>query len=96
MLYLTPQVNFVPKASPKLFEIFFTDHTESESDLKTNSVYTSVIPIGEYPYLITEEHNPAPGVCLPVIVTFCQQHKVTQLYWISLFFIGASEQHIEI
>lgn len=26
---------------------------------------------------LTEDKNPAPGVCLPIIVNFCQHHKVT-------------------
>ncbi|KAG7310298.1 hypothetical protein JYU34_003053 [Plutella xylostella] len=32
--------------------------------------------------------NPAPGVCLPVIVTFCQQHKVSYNFTVFPNYIG--------
>lgn len=39
-----------------------------------------------------EEHNlginPAPGICLPVIVNFCQQHKVPYNYTVFPNYMG--------
>lgn len=34
------------------------------------------------------DRNPAPGVCLPVIVKFCQQHKVPYNYTVFPNYIG--------
>lgn len=48
-------------------------------NLGNRTVYT-VISIPERSHL-TEDMNPAPGVCLPIIVTFCQQHNVTMPYF---------------
>lgn len=48
-----------------------------ETDLRPDD-RSIVIAITERARL-TEDKNPAPGVCLPIIVSFCQQHKVTSV-----------------
>lgn len=59
--------------------IFFHRPAYPENDFKleNRTIYTAVIPISESTHFVVEDKNPAPGVCLPIIVTFCQQHKVT-------------------
>jgi len=59
--------------------IFFPKLAYPENDFKleNTTIYTAVIPIPESTRFVIEDKNPAPGVCLPIIVTFCQQHKVT-------------------
>ena len=48
---------------------------------KTSNTYsktgTMMVPESIKPTI--EEKNPSPGVCLPVIVNFCQYHKVSKL-----------------
>lgn len=34
------------------------------------------------------DKNPAPGVCLPVIVSFCHQHRISYNYTIFPNYIG--------
>ena len=45
--------------------------------VENKTIYTNVVAFtGRVPTAI-EEKNPAPGVCLPIIVTFCTYHKVS-------------------
>jgi len=50
-------------------------YPEGDLKMENKTVFrnTAVIPIS---HTVIEDKNPAPGVCLPIIVTFCQQHKV--------------------
>ncbi|XP_025270509.1 uncharacterized protein LOC105249312 isoform X1 [Camponotus floridanus] len=59
-----------------------------ESDLKLGkgAMYT-IIPIAERTHS-TEDKNPAPGVCLPIIVNFCQQHNVPYNYTVFPNYMG--------
>ncbi|XP_014216293.1 atrial natriuretic peptide-converting enzyme-like [Copidosoma floridanum] len=42
--------------------------------------------------LIVDKGNPAPGVCLPVIVSFCQYHKIPYNYTVFPNFMGNFRQ----
>jgi atrial natriuretic peptide-converting enzyme len=51
---------------------------------KTISIPTSSDAIGSTSF----NKNPAPGVCLPVIVKFCQNHKLPYNYTVFPNYIG--------
>ncbi|XP_011639494.1 atrial natriuretic peptide-converting enzyme-like, partial [Pogonomyrmex barbatus] len=54
-----------------------------ENEWENRTIYT-VIPIFEN----VDDKNPARGVCLPIIVTFCQQHKVPYNYTVFPNYMG--------
>ncbi|KYN04551.1 Atrial natriuretic peptide-converting enzyme, partial [Cyphomyrmex costatus] len=66
---------------------YFKTYPENDFKLKNKTMYTAVIPISENNFII-EDKNPAPGICLPIIVTFCQQHKVPYNYTVFPNYMG--------
>ncbi|KAL0114337.1 hypothetical protein PUN28_011533 [Cardiocondyla obscurior] len=63
--------------------------THPENDLALNrSMYTAVIPIPESTNFVIEDKNPEPGVCLPIIVKFCKQHKIPYNYTVFPNYMG--------
>ncbi|XP_043259003.1 uncharacterized protein LOC122401117 [Colletes gigas] len=56
--------------------VYFKSYPETVIRLENKTIYTSMIALTEKPDSTIEEKNPAPGVCLPIIVTFCQYHKI--------------------
>ncbi|XP_072749852.1 uncharacterized protein [Anoplolepis gracilipes] len=67
---------------------YFKTYPEGDLKLENRTVYTAIIPIPERAHLVTEDKNPAPGVCLPIIVTFCQQHNVPYNYTVFPNYMG--------
>ncbi|XP_012537238.2 uncharacterized protein LOC105837206 isoform X1 [Monomorium pharaonis] len=67
---------------------YFKTYPENDFKLENRTIYTAVIPIPESTHFIVEDRNPAPGVCLPIIVTFCQQHKVPYNYTVFPNYMG--------
>lgn len=57
--------------------IWFTAYPETLIRVENKTIYTNMVTFTERVPAVTEERNPAPGVCLPVIVTFCRYHKVS-------------------
>lgn len=51
---------------------------------KTISIPTDIDPLGRPTFNL----NPAPGVCLPVIVKFCQNHKLPYNYTVFPNYMG--------
>ncbi|XP_011702665.1 PREDICTED: atrial natriuretic peptide-converting enzyme isoform X2 [Wasmannia auropunctata] len=62
--------------------------SENDFKLENRTIYTAVIPIPEGTHFMFEDKNPAPGVCLPIIVTFCLQHKVPYNYTVFPNYMG--------
>ncbi|XP_017789542.1 PREDICTED: atrial natriuretic peptide-converting enzyme-like [Habropoda laboriosa] len=56
--------------------IYFKSNSETVIRLENKTIYTNMITFTERVPVTIEEKNPAPGVCLPIIVTFCQYHKI--------------------
>ncbi|XP_034183521.1 uncharacterized protein LOC117605855 [Osmia lignaria lignaria] len=56
--------------------IYFKSYLETVIRLENKTIYSNVMALMERTPAPIEQKNPAPGVCLPVIVTFCQHHKV--------------------
>ncbi|KYN29072.1 Atrial natriuretic peptide-converting enzyme [Trachymyrmex cornetzi] len=67
---------------------YFKTYPENDFKLENRTIYTAVIPIPESTRFVIEDKNPAPGVCLPIIVTFCQQHKVPYNYTVFPNYMG--------
>ncbi|XP_019885727.1 atrial natriuretic peptide-converting enzyme isoform X2 [Ooceraea biroi] len=65
--------------------VYFKTYPESDLRLENRSV---IITITERARPVIEDKNPAPGVCLPIIVTFCQQHKVPYNYTVFPNYMG--------
>ncbi|KAK2578908.1 hypothetical protein KPH14_011122 [Odynerus spinipes] len=57
---------------------YYKTYPETAIRFENRTVYPSIIMVTEpmRSVIIQEEKNPAPGVCLPVIVSFCQYHKI--------------------
>ncbi|KAK9890042.1 hypothetical protein WA026_008852 [Henosepilachna vigintioctopunctata] len=56
----------------------------TEIHIVNNTVNTSTSPVIER----NAQNNPAPGICLPVIVSFCQQHKIPYNYTVFPNYMG--------
>ncbi|XP_011873137.1 PREDICTED: atrial natriuretic peptide-converting enzyme isoform X2 [Vollenhovia emeryi] len=67
---------------------YFKTYPENDFKLENRSMYTAVISIPESTHFVIEDRNPAPGVCLPIIVTFCEQHKVPYNYTVFPNYMG--------
>ncbi|KAG7205357.1 hypothetical protein KM043_007357 [Ampulex compressa] len=55
---------------------YFKTYPETVIRLENKTIYTNMIAVTQRAPLVIEENNPAPGICLPVIVSFCQYHKI--------------------
>ncbi|XP_032685944.1 uncharacterized protein LOC116851037 isoform X2 [Odontomachus brunneus] len=62
--------------------------TYPDLKLENRTAYWSLIPMSERVQLLTEDKNPAPGVCLPIIVNFCQHHKIPYNYTVFPNYMG--------
>ncbi|XP_077279868.1 uncharacterized protein LOC143907164 [Temnothorax americanus] len=60
--------------------------TYPDFQLENRTIYTALIPIPETRFMF-EDRNPAPGICLPIIVTFCE-NKVPYNYTVFPNFMG--------
>ncbi|KZC07370.1 Atrial natriuretic peptide-converting enzyme, partial [Dufourea novaeangliae] len=56
--------------------VYFKSYPETVIRLENKTIYTNMITMTERAPRMIEEKNPAPGVCLPIIVTFCKYHKI--------------------
>ncbi|XP_076684868.1 uncharacterized protein LOC143377485 [Andrena cerasifolii] len=56
--------------------VYFKSYPETVIRLENKTLFPNMLAVTERSPLIMEERNPAPGVCLPIIVTFCQYHKI--------------------
>lgn len=71
---------------------FYAAYPETAVRYENGTEYAKVITVTSEPARIMtredeeEEKNPAPGVCLPVIVNFCQYHKVIENIFHILYF----------
>ncbi|CAK9832349.1 Atrial natriuretic peptide-converting enzyme [Anthophora retusa] len=68
--------------------IYFKSNSETVIRLENKTIYTNMITFTERVPLTIEEKNPAPGVCLPIIVTFCQYHKIPYNFTIFPNYMG--------
>lgn len=48
--------------------------------VENKTIYTKMVAVTERAPPAIEEKNPAPGVCLPIIVAFCKYHKVSSFH----------------
>lgn len=65
MRYHNSDLSHVPLAYP-----------ETLIRVENKTIYTKMVAVTERALPAIEEKNPAPGVCLPIIVAFCKYHKV--------------------
>ncbi|XP_046818808.1 uncharacterized protein LOC124424171 isoform X1 [Vespa crabro] len=71
---------------------YYKTYPETAIRFENRTEYTRAIMVTEPTRSIIqeeeEEKNPAPGVCLPVIVNFCQYHKVPYNFTVFPNFMG--------
>ncbi|XP_033366977.1 uncharacterized protein LOC117243520 [Bombus vosnesenskii] len=68
--------------------IYFKSYPETLIRVENKTIYTNMVTFTERVPAVTEERNPAPGVCLPVIVTFCRYHKIPYNFTIFPNYMG--------
>ncbi|XP_076246920.1 atrial natriuretic peptide-converting enzyme [Calliopsis andreniformis] len=67
---------------------YFKSYPETVTRWENRTIYTNMVALTEQAPPVIEEKNPAPGVCLPIIVTFCQHHKIPYNFTVFPNFIG--------
>ncbi|XP_076753401.1 uncharacterized protein LOC143424905 [Xylocopa sonorina] len=70
--------------------IYFKSNPETVIRLENKTIYTNMVAFTERSI---EEKNPAPGVCLPIIASFCQYHKVPYNFTVFPNYFGHYGQH---
>ncbi|KAK1127010.1 hypothetical protein K0M31_004624 [Melipona bicolor] len=68
--------------------IYFKSYPETLIRVENKTIYTNVVAFTERVSTAIEEKNPAPGVCLPIIVTFCTYHKIPYNFTIFPNYMG--------
>ncbi|KAK9306878.1 hypothetical protein QLX08_002524 [Tetragonisca angustula] len=68
--------------------IYFKSYPETLIRVENKTIYTNVVAFTERVSTAIEEKNPAPGVCLPIIVTFCIYHKIPYNFTIFPNYMG--------
>ncbi|XP_076384843.1 uncharacterized protein LOC117228049 isoform X2 [Megalopta genalis] len=68
--------------------VYFKSNPETAIRLENKTTYTNMITMTERAPRMIEEKNPAPGVCLPIIVTFCKYHKIPYNYTVFPNYMG--------
>ncbi|XP_076280974.1 uncharacterized protein LOC143209360 [Lasioglossum baleicum] len=72
--------------------VYFKSNPETAIRLEDKTIYTNMITMTERAPRMIEEKNPMPGVCLPIIVTFCKYHKIPYNFTVFPNYMGACGQ----
>ncbi|XP_017876695.1 atrial natriuretic peptide-converting enzyme-like [Ceratina calcarata] len=73
--------------------IYVRSYPETIIGPENKPIYANKIAFTERAPVTIEDKNPAPGVCLPIIVTFCQYHKIPYNFTVFPNYIGNYGQH---
>ncbi|XP_076228713.1 uncharacterized protein LOC116431886 isoform X2 [Nomia melanderi] len=68
--------------------VYFKSYPVTVIRLENKTIYTNMITMTERAPRVIEEKNPAPGVCLPIIVTFCKYHKIPYNFTVFPNYLG--------
>ncbi|KAG6796821.1 hypothetical protein HZU73_07807 [Apis mellifera caucasica] len=68
--------------------IYFKSYPETLIRVENKTIYTKMVAVTERAPPAIEEKNPAPGVCLPIIVAFCKYHKIPYNFTIFPNYMG--------
>ncbi|XP_076662146.1 uncharacterized protein LOC143365660 [Halictus rubicundus] len=72
--------------------VYFKSNPETAIRLEDKTIYTNMITMTERAPRMIGEKNPMPGVCLPIIVTFCKYHKIPYNFTVFPNYMGACGQ----
>lgn len=74
-----------------MFFLCFAAHPQSAAKFDNETIQISgILTESKLPGSLAEPNNPSPGLCLPVIVNFCLNHKVQCSNYHSHFFFFLS------
>ncbi|XP_044580034.1 atrial natriuretic peptide-converting enzyme-like isoform X2 [Cotesia glomerata] len=74
------------------FLVYFKTNPPDSIKFPNETIKTPVVIYSPSEIYLSEQKNPAPGICLPVIVTFCLFHKVPYNFTVFPNYMGNFQQ----